>query len=79
MSIKLPKKVIKTVSGCNSNSIFYILEDVLEPYSSRMAGIIAAKENIFSIAERILNMIVSIRYFLYGGTNLRRTCINSFI
>ena len=38
-----------------------------------------AKENILRIADNMLKMIDSTRYFLYGGTNLRKTCMNSFI
>ena len=42
-------------------------------------GIRAAKENTFNITDRILNTTDAIRYFLYGGTNLRNTLMNSFM
>ena len=42
-------------------------------------GMRAAKEKMFSIAERILNNTDNTRNFLYGGTNRRNTCRNSFI
>lgn len=31
------------------------------------------------MADKILNITESTRYFLYGGTKRRNTCINSFI
>ena len=42
-------------------------------------GIKAANEKMFNTADRILNRIDSPRYFLYGGTNRRKICKNSFI
>lgn len=37
------------------------------------------KRNMFNTADRILNRTESPRYFLYGGTNRRKICKNSFI
>lgn len=40
---------------------------------------ISVNENIFNNADSILNRIFRTRNFLYGGINLRRIFMNSFI
>ena len=42
-------------------------------------GMIAINEKMFSMADKMLNTTDHTRYFLYGGTNLLRTCMNSFM
>lgn len=80
--------IIVQVIGCNlldatpisipvhilvdTDTTIYFEQDLQDWYQG-------CKRKMFNTADRILNRIDSPRYFLYGGTNRRKICKNSFI
>lgn len=56
----------------DTDTTVYLEQDLQDWYQG-------CKRKMFNTADRILNRIDSPRYFLYGGTNRRKICKNSFI